>query len=69
MDAFLEIAPQYVGVGFAGYGVCNMEPDTEIVLVEHIEGKPRVHVYSDINSESPTHTVELNAAKQSNKKD
>jgi hypothetical protein len=69
MEAFIEVSACGIGAGFAGHGVCNMEPDSEVVFVEHIEGKPRVIVWADINSEDATSTIDLSGAAQSARKE
>jgi hypothetical protein len=37
------------------------------ILIEFAEGKLRVVVWGDINSEEPTHTIDMEAAKESNR--
>lgn len=68
MEAFIEISPAMIGLGFVGHGVCNMEPDTEIVAVEHVNEKPRVLVWANINQEDTTHIIDLGRAAQVNRK-
>lgn len=69
MGAFITITPHSIGIGFDGHGVCNMEPDTELVMVEQTDFKPRVIVWSEINNEEASHIIELDGAKQTNRKD
>jgi len=49
-------------VSFQDHGVCT-EDDAECVLVEQVKGEPRVIVWSDINREDPTDTIELHEAR------
>ena len=68
-EAFITIAPHSIGIGFEGHGVCNMEPDTEVIMVEQTDFAPRVIVWDDINNEEYSHAIELAGAKQTNRKD
>jgi hypothetical protein len=49
------------GTGDYGSGVSDGFP----VVVEFCDGKPRVHVWADINQEDATHTIELDGALES----
>lgn len=57
-----------VFVSFKDHGVCT-EDDGECVLIEQIKGEPRVIVWSDINQEDPTDTIELHEARHDHRKD
>ena len=69
MGAFVTIAPHSIGIGFDGHGVCHMEPDTELLMVEQTDFKPRVIVWDDINNEEASHTIDLDGAKQSKREE
>ena len=57
-------------IGFDGYGECGADVNTGTpVLIEVWDGKLRVIVFGDINEEDPTHVIELEAARESNRKD
>ena len=49
------------GTGDHNSGVSDGFP----VVVEFCDGKPRVHVWADINQEDATHTIELDGALES----
>ena len=53
-------------VSFEDHGVCT-EDNGECVLIEQIKGEPRVIVWSDINQEDPTDTIELHEARNDNR--
>jgi hypothetical protein len=42
--------------------------DGEVVLIENREGNPHVIVWGDINSEDPTHVINLAGANKSRRK-
>lgn len=49
-----------------GFGTCNMEDGTSgPVFIELHDGKPRVHIWGDINLEDPTYSVSLALAAES----
>ena len=49
------------GTGDYSSGVSDGFP----VVIEFMDGKPRVHVWADINQEDATHTIELDGALES----
>lgn len=52
-----------------GFGVTNMEDGYGApVVIDVWEGKTRVLVWGDINDESPTHTIDLKDAKETNRR-
>lgn len=52
-----------------GYGTCNMQPGFgSPIFLEVWEGKLRLHVFADINSEDPTHTIDLEGALETARK-
>jgi hypothetical protein len=55
-------------IGFQGYGEhgADVEHATP-VLIEVWDGKLRVIIWSDVNQEDPTHTIELEAARENNR--
>jgi hypothetical protein len=55
-------------IGFEGYGEhgADVEHATP-VLIEVWDGKLRVIVFGDINNEDPTHTIEMEGARESNR--
>lgn len=62
---YLEIGDD-VKIVLAGHsnGVFNPEAGAQpIVCLELWEGKPRLIVHADYNSEEPTHTIDLSTAK------
>jgi hypothetical protein len=57
-------------IGFEGYGEQNADADNSTpVIIEVWDGKLRVIVFGDINNEDPTHTIELEGARESNRKE
>jgi len=52
----------YDGMGVPGEG-CN-----DIVMVEHYGGRLRVIVWGDINQEDATHIIDLEGARESNRR-
>lgn len=61
----IEVNGQSIQIGFEGYGECGAaEGYGRPVVIELYEGKLRLLVWSDINSEDPTHTIELNGAQE-----
>ena len=63
--SFVEVHPQAIELGFEGYGECGAADGYgRPVRVELYEGKLRLLVWADINSEDPTHTIELNGAQE-----
>jgi hypothetical protein len=47
-----------------GMGLATME-DASPVILEFVEGKWWLHVWSDINNEDPTHSVDMSGAFES----
>jgi len=59
------IHPFAIEIGFEGYGEYGAAEGYGCpVRVELYEGKLRLLVWADINSEDPTHTIELNGAQE-----
>lgn len=57
-----------VSIRVPGMGMKEMETGYDgVIFLEHIEGQLRLHVWSDINQADPTHTIEFEAAKESNR--
>lgn len=52
--------------GIEGYGDNSSEAGCgSPIFIEWYDGKLRVHLFGDINSESPTHSVDLEGARES----
>lgn len=51
----------------AGHETCNGIDDA-VVLLELYEGVPRLIVWADINSEEPTHIIDLSGADKKKRK-
>jgi len=48
-----------------GYGNCTMEPGhAPVAALVHQDGRPRLLVFADYDSEEPTHTIDLSKAKE-----
>tara|TARA_R100000963_G_scaffold34870_1_gene29979 strand:- start:644 stop:916 length:273 start_codon:yes stop_codon:yes gene_type:complete len=60
-DGEPAVCIQPEGTGDHNSGVSDGFP----VVVEFYDGKPRVHVWADINQEDATHTIELDGALES----
>jgi hypothetical protein len=60
-DGEPAVCIQPEGTGDHNSGVSDGFP----VVVEFYDGKPRVHVWADINQEDSTHTIELDGALES----
>lgn len=61
-----------LAVNAEGYGTFTSDgaaEDGAIVYLENDNGTLRLHVYADINSEDPTHTINLEQAKLSNRQE
>lgn len=55
---------------FVGYGEkCAALGQGAPVYIEYYQGKLVVRVWADINSEEPTHVIDLTGALESNRKD
>ncbi len=63
-DSGLYIEPE----GYSDHGTAD-EFDSSIVILEVHEGRLRVLIWSDINEEEPTHTIDLEGARRSARKD
>lgn len=68
LGAEVSVNRHGIFVRFDGYG-CATDDDGECVLIEQLNGVPRVIVWSDINEEDPTHLIELDAAAQTARED
>ena len=59
-----------IGIGFNGYGDKTSEDgEGEVIFVDVEGGNPMVRVWGDINEEDPTHTITLEGAKESDRKE
>jgi hypothetical protein len=66
VEGRVEIGPGGVEVLFEGYGTCCMKPGYgSPIFIEYYEDKLTLRVWSDINSEDPTHVIDLEAARES----
>lgn len=64
-DAIIEVHQEAIEIGFEGYGECGAaEGYGRPVRIELYEGKLRALVWADINSEDPTHIIDLNGAQE-----
>ena len=54
-----------IEVYIEGYGTKNMPPGTSAPIYLEIQnGVPKLYVWADINSEDPTHIIDLSGAKE-----
>lgn len=59
-----------IDIGAKGYGSYTMEDGSGFpVYIEFYEGKLMLRVWADINSEEPTHTISLEGARESLRKE
>jgi len=57
-----------VAIGIEGYGDNTSTNGLGVpIVLEFNDGKLRLHVYSNINSEDPTHTISLEGAREDNR--
>lgn len=57
-------------ISVEGYGdSASVDGAGHPILLELYEGKLRLHVWADINKEDPTHTIELEGARESARED
>ncbi|MBT0587972.1 hypothetical protein [Alteromonas oceanisediminis] len=53
-----------LGIHIKGYGDCCSDDDMgQPIYIEKYDGQLMVRVYGDINSDSPTHTINLEGAR------
>lgn len=65
----IEKEPHGVSIHVKGYGCCGMDDGHGApIFIEVYEGKLRALVFADINSESPTHVIDLSGAKETARK-
>lgn len=64
----LDVSSFGILVSLFGYSDCNTVGGGP-VLVENRQGIPYVVVWADVNHEEPTHTISLEYAKESNRKE
>ncbi len=65
LDCIVDLTDHAIAIGFMGFGECGAaDRQGRPVRVELYEGKLRLLVWSDINSEDPTHTIVLDGAKE-----
>lgn len=56
------------GIEITPEGTATFDSDQgSPIFIESYDGKLRIHVWSDINSEDPTHTIELDGALTKNR--
>ena len=53
--------------GYADY--CSAKGDGYPILIEQASGNLRIVIWGDVNKEDPTHIIELDGAKESNRKE
>lgn len=57
-------------IRFKGYGdCCSAEGHGVPIILERYEGKLRLIVWADINKEDPTHIIDLEEAREDNRKE
>jgi len=65
LTAIVELTSNSICVGAEGFGECGAaNGHGRPVIIELYDGVFRLLVWSDINSEDPTHTIELTGAKE-----
>ena len=66
IDGRVAIGPNGVEMFFKGFGTACMDPGQgSPIFVEVYEGKLILRVWADINSEDPTHVIQLDGSKES----
>jgi len=65
----IRILPQAISVRVDGYGDCGTENGYGCpIYIEHYDGKLSVRLWSDINHEDPTHAVDMEGARETERK-
>ena len=66
----VEVGPYMIQLRAKGYGDCgSADGHGSPVAIEFYGGKLRVLIWGDINKEDPTHTIELEGAREDARKD
>jgi hypothetical protein len=61
----VKVGPNDVEVLLDGHGTLTMDPGHgPVILLEYLDGVPRLIVWADINQEDPTHVIELRKASE-----
>jgi hypothetical protein len=69
VETTVEITEKGIGIGFEGFGDCGtLKGFGQPIYIEIVDGKPIVAIWTDINSEEPTHIIDLSSAKESLRK-
>ena len=64
----IDINEQGIFIGAKGYGEkSGNSPFATPIMVEYDHGELRVIAWSDINSEDPTHLIDMRKARESNR--
>lgn len=54
-----------ISIRLAGYGDCSSKKGYgEPIFIEHYEGKLWVRAWADINQEDPTHSIDMEGARE-----
>jgi hypothetical protein len=62
ITAHISPSPRGIEIAFEGFGASGIE-NSPIIYIEQWEGKLRLHIWADINSEDPTHSICLDGAR------
>ena len=66
----IEIGPGGVEIFFEGHGTCCMQPGKgSLIFIEVYEGRLVMRIWADINSEDPTHVIDLEGSREAARTD
>lgn len=66
----IEIFEDKILIRPEGFGdKCSSDGEGSPIMIEHYDGKVRAFIWGDINQEDPTDVVDLENAKESNRKE
>ena len=67
LPVIIESNGTMLDIGFEGFGQGTMtEGHGRPIVIEYYEGRLVLRVWADINSEEPTHVIDLSGAKEIN---
>lgn len=70
LSGWIENETHGVSIHVEGFGCCGMDDGHGApIFIELYEGKLRAIVFADINSESPTHVIDLSGAADTARKE
>lgn len=65
----IESHSHHIVIRPKGYGdACSKDGDGFPIMIEKYDGKLRVILWGDINMQDPTHTIDMEGAREDNRK-